>query len=250
MLPMESLMALAASTSFSLGMMPASQAPRTVCMSPSVPVMPSATVEARLLEGEDHGLGQADGAADGAVLGAACLGAHVGADALCIGLGVGGLDGCHVVLGHEELQVRQGLGADGVGRRALYASLLDAHVHDLAHVGGQREVRVAADDDERHGAHQRKHVVLKKLDDSHAAGLPSSLGLVCRRPAGRARLPSMVWFTRRRIRSISRVSFSPSWARKSLASSSNSALWRLSSARPASVRLTVTRRRSAWECSR
>ena len=45
MLPMESLMALAASTSFSLGMTPASQAPRTVCMS-SVPVMPSVTVEA------------------------------------------------------------------------------------------------------------------------------------------------------------------------------------------------------------
>ena len=43
--PIESLMALAASTSFCCGTMPAATAARTVSMS-SAPVMPSASVEA------------------------------------------------------------------------------------------------------------------------------------------------------------------------------------------------------------
>ena len=126
-----------------------------------------------LLKGEDDGLGQAHGVGDGAVLGTVGIGALVSADAVAVGLGEGRLDDGDVLVGHEHLEVVERLATDAVGDGGLDASLLDSHVHDLGHVGGQREVGVAADDDQRNRGDERQDVVLEELDDSHSASLLS-----------------------------------------------------------------------------
>ncbi len=149
-----------------------------------------------MLEGEGDGLGEGQGVGQGAVFGEVCVGALEGADAVGVGGGVGGLDQGDVVLGHEELEVVEGNSAHSVGHGRLDAALLDAHVDDLGHVGGQGEVGVAAHDDERDGRDERQDVVLKELEDLHRARV-SFLS------------SSTIWLQCLRMRMASRVSCSP-----------------------------------------
>ena len=54
-----------------------------------------------------------------------------------VGVGVGFVRQCGVVLGHEQLECLQRCAADGVGHGAFNAALLDAGVHNFACVVGQ-----------------------------------------------------------------------------------------------------------------
>ena len=54
-----------------------------------------------------------------------------------VGVGVGFVRQCGVVLGHEQLERLQRCAADGVGHGAFNATLLDAGVHNFACVVGQ-----------------------------------------------------------------------------------------------------------------
>ena len=54
-----------------------------------------------------------------------------------VGVGVGFVRQCGVVLGHEQLERLQRCAADGVGHGAFNAALLDAGVHNFACVVGQ-----------------------------------------------------------------------------------------------------------------
>ena len=47
-----------------------------------------------------------------------------------------------VIIAHKELEVLEGLGPDALRNRRRNATLLDAHVHDCAHVAGKRELRI------------------------------------------------------------------------------------------------------------
>ena len=58
-------------------------------------------------------------------------------DTVRVGVGVGFVRQCGVVLGHEQLERLQRCAADGVGHGAFNAALLDAGVHNFACVIGQ-----------------------------------------------------------------------------------------------------------------
>ena len=126
-----------------------------------------------LVEGEHDGLGQAHDVGELAAVGALVLGAIVGADAVLVGLAKGGLHRLGVLGAHKELKVVERFGADGVGNGRGDASLLHAHVDDVAHIRGQRQVGVTADHDKRDGRKQCQHMLLKELENPHSASLLS-----------------------------------------------------------------------------
>ena len=128
-----------------------------------------------LVEGEDDGLGQAHDVGELAAVGALVLGALVGADAVLVCLAKRGLHRLGVLGAHKELKIVERVGADGVGNGRSDASLLHAHVDDVAHIRGQRQVGVAADHDEHDGRKQCQHMLLKELENPHSASLLSWL---------------------------------------------------------------------------
>ena len=126
-----------------------------------------------LVEGEHDGLGQAHDVGELATVGALVLGALIRADAILVGLAKRGLHRFGVLGAHKELKIVERVGADGVRYGRGDASLLHAHVDDVAHIGGQRQVGVAADHDEHDGRKQRQHMLLKELENPHSASLLS-----------------------------------------------------------------------------
>lgn len=95
-----------------------------------------------------------------------------GADAGVVCRGVGGLHEGGVLVAHEELEVVERARADGVRHGALDAALLDPHVDDLRHEGGERQVRVGGDHEQRRHGDECEEVVLEEPEDPHSATSP------------------------------------------------------------------------------
>ena len=110
---------------------------------------------------------------------------------------------------HKEFEVVERFGADGVGHGRGDAALLHAPRHDVAHIGRQRQIGVAADYDKYDSCEQCQDMLFKELENPHSASLLSWLR-------------SIISLARLRRRTISWVSVSPNCSRKAAVRSSNS----------------------------
>ena len=126
-----------------------------------------------LVEGENDGLGQAHNVGNLAAVGALFLGAPVRSNAVLVCLAKRSLHRLGVLGAHKELKVVERFGANGVGHGRGDAALLHAHVDDVAHIGRQRQIGVAADYDKYDSCEQCQDVLFKELENPHSASLLS-----------------------------------------------------------------------------
>ena len=126
-----------------------------------------------LVEGEHDGLGQAHDVGNLAAVGALLLGALVRSNAVIVCLAKHGLHSLGVLGAHKEFEVVERFGADGVGHGRGDATLLHAHVDDIAHVGRQCQIGVAADYDKYDSCEQCQDMFFKELENPHSASLLS-----------------------------------------------------------------------------
>ena len=126
-----------------------------------------------LVERKDDGLGQAHNVGNFASIGTLFLGALVRSNAVFVSLAKHGLRSLGVLGAHEEFEVVERFGANGVGHGRGDAALLHAHVDDVAHIGRQRQIGVAADYDKYDSCEQCQDVLFKELENPHSASLLS-----------------------------------------------------------------------------
>ena len=126
-----------------------------------------------LVEGEHDGLRQAHNVGNLAAVGTLFLGALVRSNAVLVCLAKHGLHSFGVLGAHKEFEVVERFGANGVGHGRGDAALLHAHVDDVAHIGRQRQVGVAADYDKYDSCEQCQDMLFKELENPHSASLLS-----------------------------------------------------------------------------
>ena len=126
-----------------------------------------------LVERKDDGLGQAHNVGNFASIGTLFLGALVRSNAVFVSLAKHGLHSFGVLGAHKEFEVVERFGANGVGHGRGNAALLHAHVDDVAHIGRQRQVGVAADYDKYDSCEQCQDMLFKELENPHSASLLS-----------------------------------------------------------------------------
>ena len=126
-----------------------------------------------LVERKDDGLGQAHNVGNFASIGTLFLGALVRSNAVFVSLAKHGLHSLGVLGAHKEFEVVERFGANGVGHGRGDAALLHAHVDDVAHIGRQRQIGVAADYDKYDSCEQCQDVLFKELENPHSASLLS-----------------------------------------------------------------------------
>ena len=126
-----------------------------------------------LVEGEHDGLRQAHDVGNLAAVAALFLGAPVRSNAVLVCLAKRSLHRLGVLGAHKEFEVVERFGADGVGHGRGDTALLHAHVDDIAHIGRQRQVGVAADYDEYDSCEQCQDMLFKELENPHSASLLS-----------------------------------------------------------------------------
>ena len=126
-----------------------------------------------LVERKDDSLGQAHNVGNLAAIGTLFLGALVRSNAVIVRLAKHGLRSFGVLGAHEEFEVVERFGANGVGHGRGDAALLHAHVDDVAHIGRQRQIGVAADYDKYDSCEQCQDVLFKELENPHSASLLS-----------------------------------------------------------------------------
>ena len=126
-----------------------------------------------LVERKDDGLRQAHDVGNLAAVGALLLGALVRSNAVFVSLAKHGLHSLGVLGAHKEFEVVERFGADGVGYGRGDTALLHAHVDDIAHIGRQCQVGVAADYDEYDSCEQCQDMLFKELENPHSASLLS-----------------------------------------------------------------------------
>ena len=126
-----------------------------------------------LVERKDDSLGQAHDVGNLAAVGTLLLGALVRSNAVIVRLAKHGLHSLGVLGAHEEFEVVERFGANGVGHGRGDAALLHAHVDDVAHIGRQRQIGVAADYDKYDSCEQCQDMFFKELENPHSASLLS-----------------------------------------------------------------------------
>ena len=126
-----------------------------------------------LVERKNNGLGQAHNVGNLASIGTLFLGAHVRSNAVFVSLAKHGLRSLGVLGAHKEFEVVERFGANGVGHGRGDAALLHAHVDDIAHVGRQCQIGVAADYDKYDSCEQCQDMLFKELENPHSASLLS-----------------------------------------------------------------------------
>ena len=126
-----------------------------------------------LVERKNNGLGQAHNVGNLASIGTLFLGAHVRSNAVFVSLAKHGLRSLGVLGAHKEFEVVERFGANGVGHGRGDAALLHAHVDDVAHIGRQCQIGVAADYDKYDSCEQCQDMLFKELENPHSASLLS-----------------------------------------------------------------------------
>ena len=126
-----------------------------------------------LVEGEHDGLRQAHDVGNLASIGTLFLGALVLSNVVFVSLAKRGLHSLGVLGAHKEFEVVERFGANGVGHGRGNAALLHAHVDDVAHIGRQRQIGVAADYDKYDSCEQCQDMLFKELENPHSASLLS-----------------------------------------------------------------------------
>ena len=126
-----------------------------------------------LVERKDDSLGQAHDVGNLAAVGALLLGALVRSNAVIVRLAKHGLHRLGVFGAHKEFEVVERFGTDGVGHGRRDAALLHTHVDDVAHIGRQRQIGVAADYDKYNSCEQCQDMFFKELENPHSASLLS-----------------------------------------------------------------------------
>ena len=126
-----------------------------------------------LVKRKDDGLGQAHNVGNLAAVGTLLLGALVRPNVVMVLLAKHGLHSLGVLGAHKEFEVVERFGANGVGHGRGDAALLHAHVDDVAHIGRQRQIGVAADYDKYDSCEQCQDMLFKELENPHSASLLS-----------------------------------------------------------------------------
>ena len=126
-----------------------------------------------LVERKDDSLGQAHDVGNLAAVGALLLGALVRSNAVIVRLAKRSFYRLGVLGAHKEFEVVERFGADGVGYGRRDAALLHTHVDDVAHIGRQRQIGVAADYDKYDSCEQCQDMFFKELENPHSASLLS-----------------------------------------------------------------------------
>ena len=126
-----------------------------------------------LVERKDDSLGQAHDVGNLAAVGTLLLGALVRSNAVLVCLAKRSFYRLGILGAHKEFEVVERFGADGVGHGRGDAALLHAHVDDVAHIGRQRQIGVAADYDEYDSCEQCQDMLFKELENPHSASLLS-----------------------------------------------------------------------------
>ena len=126
-----------------------------------------------LVEGEHDGLRQAHDIGELAAVGALILGSLVRADPVFVCLAKRSLYRLGVLGAHKEFEVVERFGANGVGHGRGDAALLHAYVDDVAHIGRQRQIGVAADYDKYDSCEQCQDMLFKELENPHSVSLLS-----------------------------------------------------------------------------
>ena len=126
-----------------------------------------------LVERKDDSLGQTHDVGNLAAVGALLLGALVRSNAVIVRLAKHGLHRLGVFGAHKEFEVVERFGTDGVGHGRRDAALLHTHVDDVAHIGRQRQIGVAADYDKYDSCEQCQDMFFKELENPHSASLLS-----------------------------------------------------------------------------
>ena len=126
-----------------------------------------------LVEGEHDGLRQAHNVGNLASIGTLFLGTLIRSNAIFVSLAKHGLHSFGVLGAHKEFKVVERFGADGVGYGRGDAALLHTHIDDVAHIGRQRQIGVAADYDKHDSCEQCQDMLFKELENPHSASLLS-----------------------------------------------------------------------------
>ncbi len=126
-----------------------------------------------LVERKYDSLGQAHNVGNLASIGTLFLGALVRSNAVFASLAKHGLHSLGVLGAHKEFEVVERFGANGVGHGRGNTALLHAHVDDVAHIGRQRQIGVAADYDKYDSCEQCQDMLFKELENPHSASLLS-----------------------------------------------------------------------------
>ena len=126
-----------------------------------------------LVERKDDSLGQTHNVGNLASIGTLFLGALVRSNTVIVRLTKHGLHSFGVLGAHKEFEVVERFGADGVGYGRGDTALLHAHVDDVAHIGRQRQIGVAADYDKHDSCEQCQDMFFKELENPHSASLLS-----------------------------------------------------------------------------
>ena len=126
-----------------------------------------------LVERKDDSLGQAHNVGNLASIGTLFLGTLIRSNAIFVSLAKHGLHSFGVLGAHKEFKVVERFGADGVGYGRGDAALLHTHVDDVAHIGRQRQIGVAADYDKHDSCEQCQDMFFKELENPHSASLLS-----------------------------------------------------------------------------
>ena len=126
-----------------------------------------------LVERKNDSLGQAHDIGELAAVGALILGSPVRANPVFVCLAKRSFYRLGVLGAHKELEVVERFGTNGVGHGRGDAALLHAHVDDVAHIGRQCQIGVAADYDKYDSCEQCWDMLFKELENPHSASLLS-----------------------------------------------------------------------------
>ena len=126
-----------------------------------------------LVERKNDSFGQAHNVGNLASIGTLFLDTLVRSNAVFVSLAKHGLHSLGVLGAHKEFEVVERFGANGVGHGRGNAALLHAHVDDVAHIGRQRQIGVAADYDKHDSCEQCQDMLFKELENPHSASLLS-----------------------------------------------------------------------------